>query len=107
MNIVNRLTLRHLMKNKRRTLVTLVGVIISVAMLTAVPTLATSFLDLAKKLHIEYEGKWHVLYKDVSKDQLHKIEGDQHTDQVILSRDLGYANLKESENPSKPYLFFK
>lgn len=39
MNIVNKLTIRHLKQNKRRTLVTIIGVIISVAMVTAVATL--------------------------------------------------------------------
>lgn len=39
MNIVNTLTIRHLKQNKRRTLVTIVGVIISVSMMTAVITL--------------------------------------------------------------------
>ncbi|EJW15195.1 hypothetical protein PAV_9c01180 [Paenibacillus alvei DSM 29] len=43
MNIVNTLTIRHLMQNKRRTLVTIIGVIISVAMVTAVATLGFSF----------------------------------------------------------------
>lgn len=36
MNIVNKVTLRHLKENKRRTLITIIGVIISVAMITGV-----------------------------------------------------------------------
>ena len=36
MNIVNKLTLRHLKENKGRTLVTTFGIIVSVAMITAV-----------------------------------------------------------------------
>lgn len=43
MNIVNKLTIRHLKQNKRRTLVTMIGVIISVAMVAAVATLGVSF----------------------------------------------------------------
>ena len=46
MNIINKVTLRHLKENKRRSLVTIIGVIISVAMITAVATLGVSFLDL-------------------------------------------------------------
>ena len=49
MNIVNKLTGRHLKKNKRRTLITIIGVIISVAMITAVATLGVSFLDFMKR----------------------------------------------------------
>ena len=35
MNIINKLTLRHLKENKKRTVVTIIGIIISVAMITA------------------------------------------------------------------------
>ena len=66
MNIVNKLTVRHLKQNKRRTLVTIIGVIISVAMVTAVATLGVSFMDLMKRQTIANNGEWHVLYKDVN-----------------------------------------
>ena len=107
MNIINKLTLRHLIQNKRRTLVTVIGVIISVAMLTAVATLAVSFMSLLQKQNIADEGEWHVLYKDVNEEQLKSIQTDKNTKTVVLSRDLGYSHLKGSENNSKPYLFIK
>ena len=74
MNIVNKLTVRHLKENKRRTLVTIIGVIISVAMVTAVATLGVSFMELLKKQTIANEGEWHVLYNDVNKEQLEAIK---------------------------------
>ncbi|HLS07072.1 MAG TPA: FtsX-like permease family protein [Bacillota bacterium] len=107
MNIVNRLTWRHMMKNKRRTLVTMIGIIISVAMITAVTTLATSFLNFAKSEHIANEGEWHITYKDVDHDQLQAIENDELTDKIIISRELGYAPLEDSKNPAKPYMYIK
>ena len=60
MNIISKLTLRHLKENKRRTLVTIIGVIISVAMITAVATLGVSFLDLMIRQQISRNGEWHV-----------------------------------------------
>ena len=107
MNIVNKLTVRHLKQNKRRTLVTIIGVIISVAMVTAVATLGVSFMDLMQRQTIANEGEWHVLYKDVNKDQLKAIKSDEETKTVVLSRDLGYALLEGSQNENKPYLFIK
>ncbi|WP_055108088.1 ABC transporter permease [Paenibacillus ihumii] len=107
MNIVNKLTLRHLKENKRRTLVTIIGVIISVAMVTAVATLAVSFIDLMKRQIIEDGGEWHVLYKDVNKTQLEAIKADKSTQTLIISRDRGYAPLQASQNDNKPYLFIK
>ena len=71
MNIVNRLTLRHL-KLKRRTLVTIIGVVISVAMVTAVATIGISFLDLMKRQTIATSGEWHVLYQGVTVTSLRR-----------------------------------
>ncbi|SER55992.1 FtsX-like permease family protein [Salipaludibacillus aurantiacus] len=107
MNIVNRLTIRHLKENKKRTSVTIVGVIISVAMITAVATLSLSFMDLLQREHIKNEGEWHVLYKGVNDEQLSAVEADEQTEKVILSEDLGYAELDNSRNQNKPYLFVR
>ncbi|WP_226037547.1 ABC transporter permease [Aquibacillus saliphilus] len=107
MNIINKLTIRHLKQNKKRTIVTIIGVIISVAMLTAVATLSVSFMDLLQRQTIADEGEWHVLYKDVNKEQLEEIESDEATESVVISRNRGYAHLEGAENENKPYLFIK
>lgn len=107
MNIMNKVTFRHLKENKRRTLVTIIGVIISVAMITAVATLSVSFLDLMVRNTIADEGEWHVQYKNVNQEQFQEIEKDGATEKVILVRERGYANIPGAENESKPYLFFK
>lgn len=107
MNIINKLTLKQLLLNKRRTLVTIIGVIISVAMITAVASLGISFMDMLKRQIISDEGEWHVLYQNVNKTQLEVIKNDDETRRVILSRDLGYAFLEESQNDNKPYVFLK
>lgn len=105
MNIINKLTIRHLKGNKRRTLVTIIGVIISVAMITAVATLGVSFLNLMIRDNIAANGEWHVKYNDVNVEQIQAIEKDSQTKKLVLTNDLGYAKLEGSENKSKPYLF--
>ncbi|MGA9288512.1 MAG: FtsX-like permease family protein [Anaerobacillus sp.] len=107
MNIVNKLTVRHLKENKRRTLVTIIGVIISVAMVTAVATLGVSFMDLLQRQSIATDGEWHVQYEDVDSDQVEAIESDDSTKTLVLANDVGYAKLDEVKNESKPYLFIK
>lgn len=107
MNIVNKLTLRLLRKNKRRTLVTIIGVIISVAMLTAVATIGVSFIDLFKRQTIADEGEWHVQYEHATKNQIETIRNDKDTKSLSLSNNLGYALLDGSKNENKPYLFVK
>ncbi|CAI9386955.1 MULTISPECIES: ABC transporter permease [Bacillaceae] len=107
MNIMNKLTLRNLKENKRRTLVTIIGVIIAVSMLTAVSTLGVSFIDLLKRDSIARDGEWHAQFIGVNNEQAKELRKDSNMEKVILSNNLGYANWKDSKNDSKPYLFFK
>ncbi|MBX4147690.1 ABC transporter permease [Paenibacillus lautus] len=107
MNIVNKLTVRHVRQNKRRTLVTILGVMLSVAMVTAVATLGFSYLDLMKRQTIADEGEWHVLYQDVNKEQLAAIKNDDATKTLAITKDIGYAPLEGGKNTNKPYLFIK
>lgn len=106
MNIMNKITIRHVKKNKRRTLITMIGVIISVAMITAVATLFVSFLDLMIRQDIARNGEWHVQYKNVTLEQIESLEKERTTKTLALSSD-SYAALEESENAFKPYLFFR
>ncbi|SDN97662.1 ABC transporter permease [Alkalicoccus daliensis] len=107
MNVINKLTIRHLKENKRRTLVTIIGTIISVAMITAVATLAVSFLDLLQRQTIADEGEWHVQYFNIDEAQAAAIEDDEETKEFILSGDRGYAHFEESENFYKPYIYVR
>lgn len=107
MNIVNKLTVRQLKENKRRTLVTIIGVIISVMMVTMVPTFVVSVMDLMLRQTITTTGEWHVLYKDVNPSQLKAIATDEDTHTIGVSRDRGYALLEEGDNANKPYLHIR
>ncbi len=107
MNIMNRLTFRQLIKNKKRTIVTIIGVIISVAMITAVTSIGDSFLDLLRREHILREGEWHVIYRDINEEQLEAIKKQENLVDIVLSDNLGFAKLDGSKNASRPYLFVK
>ncbi len=58
MNIVNSLTLRHIKSHKRRSLLTVLSIIVSVAMVTAVFTTVFSFVSFLKDSTLAYDGSW-------------------------------------------------
>ena len=58
MNIVNKLTLRHIKTHKRRSLLTVLSIIVSVAMITAVFTSVFSFVAFLKDSTLAYDGSW-------------------------------------------------
>lgn len=76
MNVVKKLTLRHLSENKGRTIITLIGICISVAMITAVFTAMASFISLFGKTALFQNGDWHFKVIDVSDDTVNKILSD-------------------------------
>lgn len=104
MNIIQKLTLLHLKENKKQTFITLVGVILSVTMITAVATSCVSFLDLLQRRAIETDGNWHVLYEAVSKEALPILLEDENTKKAFVSSSLGHAWIEGGYNASKPYL---
>lgn len=104
MNIVNKVTLRQLKENKRRTIVTILGVIISVAMLTAVATIAVSFIDLLKRGEIASNGEWHVKYNNVDEEQISVIEKDSNIESTFMTKNYGFSYYEKGTNEYSPYM---
>lgn len=107
MNIVNKLTLRQLKMNKRRTLVTILGAIIAVAMITAVTVSLSSAMDLMKRVAISSNGNWHMRYHNIKAKHISILEADDNVDKVAISYPLGYAALENPKNSDKPYLYVR
>jgi len=74
MNIMNTLTLRHLRLNKGRTLMTVLGIMLSVAMVCCVAGFVMSLRDVLIREYKENQGDYHVAYTDVAPDTAAKIE---------------------------------
>lgn len=73
-NIVAKLTLRQLKLNFRRTIITIIGIALSVTMLTATASVVTSFLDGVKRDEISQNGEWHTRLDDMPMKNTDKIK---------------------------------
>lgn len=86
MNIVNKLTLRHLKENKGRTIITTLGICVSVAMITAVFVAVASFLNLFGEIDQVASGHRHaVLWADSA--QLAELQSDERLERVGVNLD--------------------
>lgn len=103
-NVFHKVTLESLKKNKTRTAVTIVGIILSTAMICAVASLASSFQDFLIKSFEWERGAWHVRVTDSNLEELKKLDADKHCDTIAYGQTLGYAKLP-SKNTYKPYLY--
>lgn len=106
MNLLNKLTLKSLQLNKKRTIVTIIGIILSTALIVAVSSLVVS----ARLSLIEYEkkesGDYHYIVYDVPKEELKYFNNNRVIEKTYFTSDIGYAKV-DSQNESKPYLFIK
>lgn len=92
MNIVNKLTLRHLKENKGRTVITTLGICVSVAMITAVFVAAASFLNLFAEIDFMSSGHRHATFY-VDEVQLEKLQKDNRIERIGVnaeSEEIGY-----------------
>ena len=107
MNVMRSFTLRSLRRNKKRTIVTIIGVVISVAMITAVTTLSASFLGYLQRGTIAENGNWHAELMDVPAANVDTVTSSDAVDAAVLSRDIGFSPIAGSEGYSKQYLFLR
>ena len=105
MNILNKLTIKHLKMNKKRTIVTIVGIVLSTALMVGIGAIASSFRDNALKQTIESNGDYHVKISNVPYENIKYIENHIDMKRATFEHSLGYAYLNGSQNEGKPYLF--
>ncbi len=84
MNIINRLTLRHLKENKGRTVVTILGIMVSVAMITAVFVSAASFLRFYGKVSLLSMGNYEAELYGLSQESYRLLKEDDRVESVGL-----------------------
>ena len=65
MNILNKLTIKHLKMNKKRTIVTIIGIILSTALMVGIGLLFSSFQDYMIRETIGFNGRYEAMYSDV------------------------------------------
>ena len=105
MSIFNRVTLQSLKENKTRTLVTIIGIILSAAMICAVTTFASSFLNYARETTIYTEGNWHGYQHNTSYQTYLDVVDTGETEETVYLQQIGYAYAQGCENEFKPYIY--
>ena len=83
MNIMNRLAWRSLWKNRTRTLVTIVGIILSAAMFTAVATLGVSLRQYMVDITIYNTGDYFIRFDNATAEEVEAIQAREEISQQI------------------------
>ena len=107
MDLLNKLTIKNLKLNKKRTIVTIIGIMLSVALITAVATMYSSAIKSLINYETYHKGNFHIAFYDVPTNEVYKIENNRGIEELYLTSNIGYADLEKSQNENKPYAFIK
>lgn len=105
MSIISRLTQKHLWSNKRRTWVTIIGVILCTAMICAVSTLIGSFRNYLMECDEYSSGAYHVSFSAMPYEKVPQLQANAEVSSVGTSYAMGGCNNIKTENPEKPYIY--
>lgn len=104
MNVLKRLAVKNLRKNKKRTISTVIGIILSTALICGTATLVTSFQKTLVQNAINETGYYHIKLVDVKEEQIKDLKANRDIKSMISVEEVGYANLEGSKNEDKPYV---
>lgn len=97
MKVLNELSVKDLKLNKKRSIVIIIGIILSTALICGVAGLITSFqntfIDTAK----DSQGNYHAIFYNVPKDELKYIEENRGVEDYYLSEEIGYSYLPKGK----------
>ena len=104
MNILNKLTIKHLKMNKKRTIVSIIGIILSTSLMVGIgllmSTMRENMIDMVKSEN----GSQQVTLYNLTEEEQQYIEKNDKIKEILLTEKLGYAKQEESENNYYHYI---
>lgn len=98
MNILNELTVKNLKQNKKRTLVTILGIMLSVALVTAITTFISSMQGSMVEYAKKRSGNYHLMITDVPKEEQKYFLKNEKIEKVTMGQKVGDITVPEIED---------
>ncbi len=95
MKILNKLTNKHLTMNKKRTIVTIIGIMLSTALMCGIGLLISTFREYSIRETIEYNGDYFLKIENLSKEGIEEVKNDKRISSYYINTSKGYFILKE------------
>lgn len=100
MNLYTSLTLRYLKQNKRRTLVTIIGIILATALICGIGNICTSFMDYQMRDEIQSSGSFYATFTDIDKEKAEVITKSSGVSEYGYKKNLGSVILDKKNSTS-------
>lgn len=97
MNLYYSLTLRYLKQNKKRTIVTIIGIILSTSLICGIGNMVESFIDYQVREAIADKGDYHAMFHNVKKDDVDIITNSAGLSKSFVYDSLGFSKLNNKK----------
>ena len=98
MNLLNKLTIKNLKLNKKRTIVTIIGIMLSVALITAVSSIYSSGIKSLIKYETHEKGNFHAAFYKVPISDIDIFENNRNIETINITKDVGFAKIDSKMN---------
>lgn len=106
-NIIFQVTRRYMKRNRRRTAITFLGILLMVMLMTCVfvgKDTVVNYLQDVAELHT---GSWHMIAHGLDTENVSQVAAVEGIDQIGYSARLGLTDFPASANEERPYLEVK
>jgi len=104
MHVIRNFTKKSMKQNRKRTLMTVIGVMLSVALMLTVVGIAMSFWKSMAENEKAKTGTFHVCFMDIPGEAADQVTGGDHVKTSGISQVQGYVRLEDPFLDYKPYL---
>lgn len=104
MKILNKLTVKNLKLNKSHTIVTIIGIMLSCALIMVVAGMAASAQQTMVNLQINITGNYDLFVKGANKKIIDNAQANRNVKDIYIKQNLGCAYLPQAKFDTKPYI---
>ena len=106
MNTLNKLTLKNLKLNKSRTIVTIIGILLSTALITVVAGIAASGQQTMINGQINFSGNYDLFISgNATSEDVKEIKANRNVETVYMCDYGDFVRIPNYENDKKPYAY--
>lgn len=104
MKVLNKFTIKNLKLNKSRTIVTIIGIMLSCALIMVVAGMAASAQQTMVNLQINVTGNYDLFVKGANKKIIDNAQANRNVKDIYIKQNLGCAYLPQAKFDTKPYI---
>ena len=106
MNTLNKLTLKNLKLNKSRTIVTIIGILLSTALITVVAGIAASGQQTMINGQINFTGNYDLFISgNATSEDVKEIKANRNVETVYINDYGDFVRIPNYENDKRPYAY--